>query len=77
VEVEGSWDNWTSRTPLLRNGKDFTLIKLLPPGVYQVGAVGPGLAAGGLRGVCLQVGEHQGRQRCHWFDLQKWWRKWG
>jgi hypothetical protein len=50
VEVEGSWDNWTSRTPLLRNGKDFTLIKLLPPGVYQV-------RREGRRGqcICLQV----------------------
>ena len=37
VEVEGSWDNWTTRQPLTRTGKDFTIIKLLPPGVYQVG----------------------------------------
>lgn len=36
VEVEGSFDNWTSRQPLQRTGRDFTLIKLLPPGVYQV-----------------------------------------
>ncbi|MEW5309318.1 MAG: hypothetical protein WDW38_001213 [Sanguina aurantia] len=35
VEVEGSFDNWTTRQPLQRNGKDFTIIKLLPPGVYQ------------------------------------------
>jgi len=35
VEVEGSWDNWTTRQPLTRTGKDFIIIKLLPPGVYQ------------------------------------------
>lgn len=37
VEVEGSFDNWTTRQALQRSGKDFTVIKLLPPGVYQVG----------------------------------------
>lgn len=36
VEVEGSFDNWTTRQPLQKSGKDFTIIKLLPPGVYQV-----------------------------------------
>eukprot|EP00882_Tetradesmus_deserticola_P010062 GHRQ01010632.1.p1 GENE.GHRQ01010632.1~~GHRQ01010632.1.p1 ORF type:complete len:278 (+),score=82.35 GHRQ01010632.1:267-1100(+) len=35
VEVEGSFDNWSSRQPLQRTGRDFTVIKLLPPGVYQ------------------------------------------
>jgi 5'-AMP-activated protein kinase regulatory beta subunit len=35
VEVEGSWDNWTARQPLRHTGKDWTIIKLLPPGVYQ------------------------------------------
>jgi 5'-AMP-activated protein kinase, regulatory beta subunit len=35
VEVEGSFDNWTSRTPLQKNGADFTIVKLLSPGVYQ------------------------------------------
>jgi 5'-AMP-activated protein kinase, regulatory beta subunit len=35
VEVEGSWDNWSTRTTLQRSGKDFTIIKLLAPGVYQ------------------------------------------
>lgn len=40
VEVEGSFDNWTSRHPLQRSGKDFTLVKLLPPGVYQVCELG-------------------------------------
>lgn len=37
VEVEGSFDNWTTRQPLQYTGKDWTIIKLLPPGVYQVG----------------------------------------
>lgn len=36
VEVESSFDNWATRHPLQRSGKDFTLVKLLPPGVYQV-----------------------------------------
>ncbi|GFZ03338.1 SNF1-related protein kinase regulatory subunit beta-2 [Actinidia rufa] len=35
VSVEGSWDNWKSRKPLQRSGKDFTLMKVLPSGVYQ------------------------------------------
>ncbi|DBB09495.1 TPA: hypothetical protein ACH3X3_008055 [Trebouxia sp. C0006] len=35
VEVEGSFDNWTTRHSLQRSGKDFTLVKLLAPGVYQ------------------------------------------
>ncbi|GBF94195.1 hypothetical protein Rsub_06465 [Raphidocelis subcapitata] len=35
VEVEGSFDNWTTRQPLQYTGKDWTIIKLLPPGVYQ------------------------------------------
>ena len=36
MEVEGSFDNWTTRQTMQRSGKDFTIIKLLPPGVYQV-----------------------------------------
>eukprot|EP00245_Coleochaete_scutata_P009316 TRINITY_DN3040_c0_g1_i1.p1 TRINITY_DN3040_c0_g1~~TRINITY_DN3040_c0_g1_i1.p1 ORF type:complete len:284 (-),score=42.28 TRINITY_DN3040_c0_g1_i1:282-1133(-) len=35
VSVEGSWDNWTTRQPLQRSGRDFTIVKMLPPGVYQ------------------------------------------
>eukprot|EP00246_Nothoceros_aenigmaticus_P005029 TRINITY_DN16841_c0_g1_i1.p1 TRINITY_DN16841_c0_g1~~TRINITY_DN16841_c0_g1_i1.p1 ORF type:complete len:185 (+),score=31.56 TRINITY_DN16841_c0_g1_i1:292-846(+) len=35
VSVQGSWDNWTSAHPLQRSGKDFTLVKVLPSGVYQ------------------------------------------
>eukprot|EP01026_Neomeris_dumetosa_P068930 TRINITY_DN67813_c0_g1_i3.p1 TRINITY_DN67813_c0_g1~~TRINITY_DN67813_c0_g1_i3.p1 ORF type:complete len:161 (+),score=11.69 TRINITY_DN67813_c0_g1_i3:107-589(+) len=35
VEIWGSWNNWTSPTALQPNGKEFTIIKLLPPGVYQ------------------------------------------
>jgi 5'-AMP-activated protein kinase regulatory beta subunit len=36
VEVEGSFDNWTTRQTMQKSGKDFTIVKLLPPGVYQV-----------------------------------------
>ncbi|XP_071725154.1 SNF1-related protein kinase regulatory subunit beta-2-like [Rutidosis leptorrhynchoides] len=35
VSVEGSWDDWKSRVPLQRSGKDFSLMKVLPSGVYQ------------------------------------------
>ncbi|KAK3232717.1 hypothetical protein CYMTET_56958 [Cymbomonas tetramitiformis] len=35
VEVQGSYDNWSTRTPLHRQGDCHTLFKLLPPGVYQ------------------------------------------
>jgi hypothetical protein len=36
VELEGSFDSWTQRHAMQRSGKDFTIVKLLPPGVYQV-----------------------------------------
>lgn len=35
VAVEGSWDNWKTRVSLQRSGKDFTIMKVLPSGVYQ------------------------------------------
>mmetsp|Transcript_1125 Transcript_1125/g.1995 ORF Transcript_1125/g.1995 Transcript_1125/m.1995 type:complete len:266 (+) Transcript_1125:402-1199(+) len=35
VEVQGSFDNWSTRQPLHRHGKDLTLVKMLLPGVYQ------------------------------------------
>ncbi|KAL8229547.1 hypothetical protein R6Q57_014447 [Mikania cordata] len=35
VAVEGSWDNWKTRKPLQRSGKDFIILKVLPSGVYQ------------------------------------------
>uniref|UniRef100_A0A0A0LYK2 Association with the SNF1 complex (ASC) domain-containing protein n=1 Tax=Cucumis sativus TaxID=3659 RepID=A0A0A0LYK2_CUCSA len=35
VTIEGSWDCWRTRMPLQRSGKDFTLMKVLPAGVYQ------------------------------------------
>ncbi|GKV15201.1 hypothetical protein SLEP1_g26003 [Rubroshorea leprosula] len=35
VAVEGSWDNWRTRIPLQRSGKDFTIMKVLPSGVYR------------------------------------------
>jgi len=35
VELEGSFDNWTTRHVMQHSGKDFSLVKLLPPGVYQ------------------------------------------
>ncbi|KAI4303563.1 hypothetical protein MLD38_039174 [Melastoma candidum] len=35
VAAEGSWDNWKTRVRLQRSGKDFTLMKVLPSGVYQ------------------------------------------
>mmetsp|Transcript_14251 Transcript_14251/g.46794 ORF Transcript_14251/g.46794 Transcript_14251/m.46794 type:complete len:278 (-) Transcript_14251:108-941(-) len=35
VEVEGSFDNWTTRQAMAKTEKDFTAVKLLHPGVYQ------------------------------------------
>eukprot|EP00250_Pteridium_aquilinum_P004922 c15099_g1_i1 orf=263-1135(+) len=35
VFIEGSWDNWLHRTHLQKVGKDFTIVKFLPQGVYQ------------------------------------------
>ncbi|XP_022132781.1 SNF1-related protein kinase regulatory subunit beta-2-like [Momordica charantia] len=35
VALEGSWDNWKMKIPLQRSGKDFTIMKVLPSGVYQ------------------------------------------
>ncbi|KAK4259153.1 hypothetical protein QN277_005513 [Acacia crassicarpa] len=35
VAVEGSWDNWKSRVLMQKSGKDFTIMKVLPSGVYQ------------------------------------------
>ncbi|KDD72719.1 hypothetical protein H632_c2978p0, partial [Helicosporidium sp. ATCC 50920] len=35
VQLEGSFDNWTQRHELQPSGRDFTLVKLLAPGVYQ------------------------------------------
>ena len=35
VELEGSFDNWTKRHVMQKSGKDYSLVKLLPPGVYQ------------------------------------------
>ncbi|WOL06793.1 SNF1-related protein kinase regulatory subunit beta-1-like isoform X5 [Canna indica] len=35
VLVEGSWDNWISRKPLHRSGKDHAILMVLPSGVYQ------------------------------------------
>lgn len=42
VELEGSFDSWTQRHAMQRSGKDFTIVKLLPPGVYQVRGRGRG-----------------------------------
>ncbi|KAF7831497.1 SNF1-related protein kinase regulatory subunit beta-1 [Senna tora] len=35
VVVEGSWDNWTSRKPLQRAGKDHSVVLVLPSGIYH------------------------------------------
>lgn len=35
VQLEGSWDDWSQRQVMQQTGKDFTLVKLLNPGVYQ------------------------------------------
>ncbi|KAK8307535.1 hypothetical protein V6Z12_D03G202600 [Gossypium hirsutum] len=33
--IHVAWDNWKTRIPLQRCGKDFTIMKVLPSGVYQ------------------------------------------
>ncbi|KAH7665151.1 5'-AMP-activated protein kinase regulatory beta subunit protein [Dioscorea alata] len=35
VAVEGSWDDWKSKKKLQKSGKDFTIMKVLPSGVYH------------------------------------------
>ncbi|XP_031501061.1 SNF1-related protein kinase regulatory subunit beta-1-like isoform X2 [Nymphaea colorata] len=35
VVVQGSWDNWTSRKPLISTGKDHVILLVLPSGLYQ------------------------------------------
>lgn len=35
VELEGSWDDWSQRQAMQQTGKEFTLVKLLLPGIYQ------------------------------------------
>ncbi|EXB54662.1 SNF1-related protein kinase regulatory subunit beta-1 [Morus notabilis] len=35
VAVEGSWDNWTSRRTMQRSGKDFSILLVLPAGIYR------------------------------------------
>ncbi|GFQ00631.1 extra-large guanine nucleotide-binding protein 1 [Phtheirospermum japonicum] len=35
VLVEGSWDDWKTRKPLQRSGKDFTIMMVLSSGVYE------------------------------------------
>ena len=55
--MEGSFDNWTTRQNMQRSGKDFTIIKLLPPGVYQVSMLPCMLhpTAGALPRQCMQM----------------------
>ncbi|KAM7258553.1 hypothetical protein ACFE04_014294 [Oxalis oulophora] len=35
VAVQGSWDNWKSRKPLQRSGKDHSILLVLPSGIYH------------------------------------------
>ncbi|XP_078182274.1 SNF1-related protein kinase regulatory subunit beta-1-like [Carex rostrata] len=35
VFVEGSWDNWSTRTPLQKSGTDHTILLVLPSGTYH------------------------------------------
>ncbi|OQU92693.1 hypothetical protein SORBI_3001G390500 [Sorghum bicolor] len=35
VYVEGSWDNWKSRKAMQKSGKDYSLLLVLPSGVYR------------------------------------------
>lgn len=42
VAIEGSWDNWRTRQLLQKTGKEFTLVKVLPSGVYHYRFVADG-----------------------------------
>ncbi|PHT66918.1 SNF1-related protein kinase regulatory subunit beta-2 [Capsicum annuum] len=35
VAIQGSWDNWRSRKVLQRSGKDYTILLVLPSGIYH------------------------------------------
>lgn len=35
VAIQGSWDNWRSRKILQRSGKDYTILLVLPSGIYH------------------------------------------
>ncbi|CAG9463729.1 unnamed protein product [Pedinophyceae sp. YPF-701] len=35
VEIAGSWDGWQKNLTMQRAGRDFTIVRLLSPGVYQ------------------------------------------
>lgn len=35
VALEGSWDNWTSRRTMQRSGQDFSMLLVLPAGIYH------------------------------------------
>lgn len=35
VAIVGSWDNWKTREFLQKSGKGFTIMKVLPSGVYH------------------------------------------
>ncbi|KAJ0961528.1 hypothetical protein J5N97_001701 [Dioscorea zingiberensis] len=35
VLVEGSWDNWKAKKTLQKSGKDYSILLVLPSGVYQ------------------------------------------
>ena len=60
MEVEGSFDNWTTRQTMQRSGKDFTIVKLLPPGVYQV--LHHNTLSSSAPGICSHLG--RGFSRC-------------
>ncbi|KAL8137262.1 hypothetical protein V2J09_003263 [Rumex salicifolius] len=35
VAIEGSWDDWKTRKPLQGSGKEYSIMKVLPSGVYR------------------------------------------
>lgn len=35
VAIQGSWDNWRSRKILQKSGKDYTILLVLPSGIYH------------------------------------------
>lgn len=67
IAVEGSWDNWKTRIRLQRSGKDFTIMKVLPSGVYEYRFIVDGQWRHAPE---LPLGQDDAGNTCNILDLQ-------
>lgn len=67
VYVQGSWDNWSSRTALQKSGKDFTILKVLASGVYHYRFIVDGI---GCYDPELPWSKDEAGNACNILDLQ-------